>query len=94
MASINGKAQPLSFDHKPTNANERSRIQRAGGFVNYEGRVNGSLNLSRALGDLTFKKNKKVAAKDQVISAFPDVRVLRVDGKTEFVIMGCDGIWE
>ena len=91
---MNGKAQALSFDHKPKNATERQRIQRAGGYVNHEGRVNGNLNLSRALGDLTYKKNTKLAAKDQVISAFPDVKVFKVDGKTDFVVMGCDGIWE
>lgn len=93
VASSGGKASGLSFDHKPTNPTERARIQRAGGFVNGEGRVNGNLNLSRALGDLTYKKNKRVAPKDQVISAFPDVRVQPL-GKIDFVVMGCDGIWE
>jgi len=61
--------------------------------VNGEGRVNGNLNLSRAIGDLTYKKNKRVQPKDQIISAFPDVRVQPL-GKIEFVVMGCDGIWE
>lgn len=93
VACIGGKAQGLSFDHKPTNPSERQRIQRAGGFVNGEGRVNGNLNLSRALGDLTYKKNKRVQQKDQIISAFPDVRVQPL-GKIEFIVMGCDGIWE
>lgn len=70
-----GKAQGLSFDHKPTNPTERSRIQKAGSFINQEGRVGGSLNLSRAIGDLCFKKNKRLPAKDQAVTAFPDVRV-------------------
>jgi protein phosphatase 2C family protein 2/3 len=74
MGSL-GKATGLSFDHKPTNPSERLRIQRAGAFVNHEGRVNGNLNLSRALGDLTYKKNKRLSAKEQAITAFPDVRV-------------------
>lgn len=55
--------------------------------------MNGNLNLSRALGDLTYKKNKRVAPKDQAITAFPDVRVQPL-GKSEFIVMGCDGIWE
>lgn len=59
-----GKATALSFDHKPTNPSERTRIQRAGSFVNAEGRVNGNLNLSRAIGDLTYKKNKRIPPKD------------------------------
>ena len=63
MGSL-GKATALSFDHKPTNPTERTRIQRAGGFVNGEGRVNGNLNLSRAIGDLTYKKNKRISPKE------------------------------
>ena len=59
-----GKAVGLSFDHKPTKPTERQRIQRAGGFVNFEGRVNGNLNLSRAIGDLTYKKNFRLTQKE------------------------------
>ena len=94
VMAIQSKAQGLSFDHKPTNPTELSRIKKAGGFVNQEGRVNGNLNLSRAIGDLTFKKNKRLPAKDQQITAFPDVRVFPVTSKLDFVVMGCDGIWE
>jgi serine/threonine protein phosphatase PrpC len=62
--------------------------------VNEEGRINGNLNLSRALGDLTYKKNDKLPPKDQAISAFPDVSLNTVTPKTDFIVMGCDGIWE
>ena len=55
--------------------------------------MNGNLNLSRALGDLTYKKNRRLQPKDQVISGFPDVRVQPL-GKIDFIVMGCDGIWE
>lgn len=50
------KVLNLSEDHKPDNEMEKARITRAGGFI-VEGRVNGNLNLSRALGDLEYKKN-------------------------------------
>lgn len=62
--------------------------------MNHEGRVNGNLNLSRALGDLTYKKNKRLSAKEQAITAFPDVRAQQLTSKIDFVVMGCDGIWE
>lgn len=39
----------LSTDHKPDLEGEKERILSAGGFV-VAGRVNGSLNLSRAIG--------------------------------------------
>ena len=44
--------QKVSFstsDHKPTNQDERDRIEAAGGHVT-QGRVNGQLAVSRALG--------------------------------------------
>ncbi len=37
----------------------------AGGFV-ADGRVNGSLNLSRALGDLEYKQTKELGPEEQV----------------------------
>ena len=40
------------------------RVQ-AGGFV-ADGRVNGSLNLSRALGDLEYKQNRDLPPEEQV----------------------------
>lgn len=45
------KTFELSKDHKPEDSIELDRITKAGGTVSY-GRVNGCLNLSRALGDL------------------------------------------
>lgn len=41
----------LTTDHKPDDTIEKLRIEKAGGSV-FAGRVNGNLNVSRALGDL------------------------------------------
>lgn len=84
----------MSYDHKPTNPGERARIIKAGSFVNHEGRVNGNLNLSRAIGDLMHKGNKRLSLKDQAITSFPDVKVVKMNSKMDFIVMGCDGIWE
>jgi len=45
------QAYNLSRDHKPELEAERERIQSAGGYIQM-GRVNGTLNLSRAIGIL------------------------------------------
>lgn len=57
---LNSKA--LSTDHKPENAIERKRIINAGGIIDVDGRINGNLNLSRSLGDFSYKKNNKLKA--------------------------------
>lgn len=40
----------MSYDHKPEDEVELARIKNAGGKVTMDGRVNGGLNLSRAIG--------------------------------------------
>lgn len=45
-----GKAVDMSYDHKPEDEVELARIKNAGGKVTMDGRVNGGLNLSRAIG--------------------------------------------
>ena len=43
------QAYNLSRDHKPDLEAEKERILKAGGFI-HAGRINGSLNLARAIG--------------------------------------------
>jgi serine/threonine protein phosphatase PrpC len=50
----------LSQDNKPDNENEKRRIQSAGSNVS-NGRVDGSLAVSRAIGDWEFKNNALLA---------------------------------
>ncbi len=47
---MTGKAINLSEDHKPTDPIEQTRIEKAGGCIDEDLRVNGGLNLSRAIG--------------------------------------------
>lgn len=88
-----GKALPLSFDHKPDNDEEKRRIEKAGSTI-IEGRVDGNLNLSRSLGDLKYKVKKTLTPEEQPITANPDIEVVDILPEDDFIIMGCDGIWE
>eukprot|EP00752_Nemacystus_decipiens_P018431 g16523.t1 len=89
-----GVAVALSHDHKPMSVTEKTRIQRAGGFVNAAGRVNGNLNLSRSIGDLKYKANSSLPPADQMITAEPDVMSVEVTDEDRFMIMACDGVWD
>uniref|UniRef100_A0A2S2QNS0 protein-serine/threonine phosphatase n=1 Tax=Sipha flava TaxID=143950 RepID=A0A2S2QNS0_9HEMI len=95
VVSINGKAHDMSEDHKPEDEPELSRITAAGGRVSSDGRVNGGLNLSRALGDHNYKKNNDLPNTEQMITALPDVKVIDFTSTSSnsFLVLACDGIW-
>ena len=67
-----GRVEPMSFDHKPTNAGETQRIEASGGTVTNR-RVNGDLAVSRALGDFKHKTNTDLPAEQQAVSAEADI---------------------
>lgn len=94
-----GKTEPMSYDHKPTNQLERDRIHKAGSFVEFS-RVNGSLAVSRAFGDLSYKKSLKVPPEEQAVTALPDIKRVQISvDKSKrkdftFLVLACDGIWD
>lgn len=61
------KAMPdvLGLQLAKPRAAEQGECLQAGGFV-AEGRINGSLNLSRALGDMDYKQSKDLGPDAQV----------------------------
>ena len=89
-----GKAFRMSIDHKPVLEIENNRIYKADGWINNYGRINGNLNLSRCIGDLEYKQNKKLKPQEQIISAYPDVIEEKMEKDNELIIIGCDGIWD
>ncbi|KAF9898644.1 Protein phosphatase 2C 2, partial [Lobosporangium transversale] len=93
VLGTDGAAIALSHDHKPVNKEESRRIVAAGGFVEY-GRVNGSLALSRALGDFEFKTNATLGPDDQIVTANPVIVEHKLTDDDEFLILACDGIWD
>lgn len=83
----------LSKDHKPEDKKEIERITKAGGYVT-NGRVVGNLNLSRALGDLQYKRTAGLPQEEQMITALPDVVKQKMGDDYDFIVMGCDGIYD
>uniref|UniRef100_A0A8D3B2R3 Protein phosphatase 1B n=1 Tax=Scophthalmus maximus TaxID=52904 RepID=A0A8D3B2R3_SCOMX len=90
----NSKVCFSTLDHKPCNPRERERIQNAGGSVMIQ-RVNGSLAVSRALGDYDYKCVDGKGPTEQLVSPEPEVfEVIRAPEQDQFVILACDGIWD
>ena len=83
----------LSDDHKPYNEKEKERIEKAGGYVS-DRRVNSDLAVSRALGDFGYKLSTALPAEKQQVTAFPDIKIVKIDGTEQFVLLACDGIWD
>lgn len=91
-ASEGGNILIETKDHKPYD--ERARIEKAGGFVMY-GRVNGSLAVSRALGDNYLKGEKKYAGEDALVSPVPDIYTYELAGTDDYkLVLACDGLWD
>nr|TKW32612.1 hypothetical protein SEVIR_2G178800v2 [Setaria viridis] len=79
------KAIVLTREHKAIFPQERSRIQKAGGSVGSNGRLQGRIEVSRAFGDRQFKKVGLIST--------PDVHSFELTKKDHFIILGCDGLW-
>lgn len=93
VLAVGGRSVQMSFDHKPDHSVESQRISRAGGYV-VEGRVMGNLNLSRSLGDLTYKDNRDLPPQEQMITANPDIKSATITEDTDFIVLACDGVWD
>jgi protein phosphatase 1B len=90
---VNGKPALVTQDHKPSNEPERARIQNAGGTVMIQ-RVNGSLAVSRALGDFEYKNVEGKGPTEQLVSPEPEFFVKERTDEDEFLVLACDGVWD
>lgn len=92
VASQKGVAIDLSEDHKPDLPSERSRVVSAGHVVE-DGRVDGIIAISRAIGDWEYK-SQTLEASRMAVSAYPEVRSIEITPDLDFLICACDGIWD
>ncbi|KAH7443513.1 hypothetical protein KP509_02G038000 [Ceratopteris richardii] len=82
------KAESLSTIHRASSQEERQRIEKLGGMVDcYNGtwRVQGTLAVTRSLGDANLKR---------WISAEPSTRAIRITHDCKFLILASDGLWD
>jgi serine/threonine protein phosphatase PrpC len=87
-----GKLVLLSHDHKPWDAVELERIEAAGCYVR-DHRVDGQLAVSRAVGDLDFKRARK-SLEEQAVTSVPEIIEEKRHADDEFLVVACDGLWD
>lgn len=94
-------------DHSPTEPRELRRIQSCSGGSVCErtSRINGSLQVARAFGNVAFKQDASQPPESQMVIAVPEVAHFVVDRRANaqggdagpqitFVVLCCDGIIE
>ncbi|XP_070618952.1 protein phosphatase 1F [Erythrolamprus reginae] len=82
-----GKVITLMDPHKPEREDERQRIEGLGGCITYMDcwRVNGTLAVSRAIGDLLQKP---------YISGCADGASFELTGREDYILLACDGFFD
>lgn len=85
-----GRGIELSKDHKPNCTSEKLRIEKLGGVI-YDGYLNGQLSVARALGDWHIKGYKGSTCP---LSSEPELEEMVLTEEDEFLIIGCDGLWD
>ncbi len=89
----NGTFTSLSDDHKPLNPIEKKRIETAGSYISYDGRVDSRLNVSRSFGDFYHKDKMGFKPENQPICVVPDFKQIRLKS-SDLLLICCDGIME
>lgn len=87
LLSRNGKPCFIMEPHNLERDDEKERVESMGGAVIYfdTWRVNGTLSVSRAIGDPEYKP---------YVCSDPDIEQIDLDGTEDFLIIGCDGLWD
>ncbi|KAJ8476924.1 hypothetical protein OPV22_020651 [Ensete ventricosum] len=88
VLSRKGVADALTDDHRAGREDERNRIENSGGYVTCRNgiwRVQDSLAVSRAIGDLNMK--------EWIISE-PETETVQLTPDCEFLILASDGLWD
>ncbi|GET92314.1 protein phosphatase 2c-like protein [Leishmania tarentolae] len=102
VLSHNAKPVVLTVRHNiASNPSEEERIRSVGGKVchnrvghpNYNPAVV-SLAVTRAIGDAGFKLAKYTDGKPSGVIAVPETSVTRLTDEDEFLVIGCDGLWD
>ena len=86
------KAYKLNKEHKTTMEKEYNRIRKEGGRIQNL-RINGKMNITRTIGDLSYKNKNNNLFYEQDVICIPEVYKYPLDD-VDFIVMGTDGFWD
>jgi len=92
LLGADGHHVPMTKDHKPQDEEESRRIYAAGGCVKSD-RVDGSLALSRAIGDWNYKSNPSLTVAQQKVIPIPTITT-HIAYEGDRILVCCDGLFE
>eukprot|EP00295_Goniomonas_pacifica_P016209 CAMPEP_0175870406 /NCGR_PEP_ID=MMETSP0107_2-20121207/36540_1 /TAXON_ID=195067 ORGANISM="Goniomonas pacifica, Strain CCMP1869" /NCGR_SAMPLE_ID=MMETSP0107_2 /ASSEMBLY_ACC=CAM_ASM_000203 /LENGTH=589 /DNA_ID=CAMNT_0017188627 /DNA_START=12 /DNA_END=1781 /DNA_ORIENTATION=+ len=108
LISKSGKPEFVGVSHKPDLPEETARIERVGGFVTGNGRLCGILAVSRAFGDIDFKRTTEEFDTDPsgparaysaaprsmstCVTAVPTVQLRTLTSDDAFLVVASDGL--
>lgn len=93
VISAMGEACTVTDDHKPNMKEEKLRILKAGGYVSND-RVMETLAVARSFGDFSFKERANLGARDQMVTALPDITIVKKVEDIDFIVLATDGVWD
>jgi len=94
IAVKDGKYEELTIDHKPSNPEEKARIENANGWVNND-RVDGELAVSRSFGDWNMKDDNNGTLKYHELKVTCVLEFKEIELKEgDCVLLSCDGLTE
>lgn len=98
----NGSPVVLTTKHNLTNNHsEVERVKSVGGKI-FHNRVGHpkfnpsvvSIAVTRAIGDAGFKLDEYTDGKPSGVIAVPEVKSIKLSAEDEFLVIGCDGLWD
>ena len=88
-----GQVVELSRNQSLRESAERARVENAGGFVSDQ-RINNMLNVSRAIGHLSYNANPELQPYEQLVSVEPDITIRDIGSEDLFMVMGSAGFFQ